>query len=615
ALACGSEDLLTFGVVEGLATDILRHPAGCDHPVGLALDDTGQRIFVNCDQSHTLLTIDTGGGSLVAHARLFGDPIKVVAGDPVDPELRFGETLFFRANADKGDLATTGDNWMSCGGCHLDGFGSSNARLFEAIAPADPGVDAQIGHVGLRDHFLSAEELTATDGGAPDPTAPAFDPHDVLVALLDQGGLAPDRTGAVRDGQIDPAAPTAEAAMMARALGRVVARDLPNGPAWLRSDAAPDVSWDGAFCGRCHAAEYAAWTQSAHAHAGEDPMVLFCVGVEQQQVGAPYSRFCAGCHDPVGARTGDVSFGAGRGVTCVGCHDVEREIRAGGNADLKATSHDWVADHKTQALASLDKLRQPEFCGGCHQQFVPGGGLVALSTLDEYHASPYAGKVRCVDCHMRADASGIGDHRFPGGNVYLGLRFGSGALVQAQRANLSQAVSLDAQPVPGGVLVTVHNTGAGHGFPTGVTDLREPWVELQPIDAGGRPIVDGQGNIVRVGGPATIDSELPAGAARLGIDVADQSGALLLRHELTQATRIPFDVRVPAGGAQSLFIATPAALPAGAVGLDAVLEYRNVRTTYFRAVAAAAAAAGVDAGDPDGAAPMIEVARTRVAAP
>src|SRR5258708_28082668 len=105
---------------------------------------------------------------------------------------------------------------MSCGGCHLDGFQSSNARLFEALVARDPQSDAQIGHVGLRDHFATAN-------------ASAFDPHDVLVALLDQGGLTADRTGANIDPSI-PDQPTVDQAQMARELARVIARDLPQGP-------------------------------------------------------------------------------------------------------------------------------------------------------------------------------------------------------------------------------------------------------------------------------------------------------------------------------------------------------------------------------------------------
>jgi YVTN family beta-propeller protein len=581
AIACGSEDLLTFGVVAGVATDLLRNLPG-DHPVGLALDDTGQRLFVVSDQSHTLLTLDTHNGSLVDHTTLFGAPIPLVENDPVDADERAGLTLFFRANASKGTVATTTRNWMSCGGCHLDGFESNNLRLFEALAVPDPQSDAEIGHVGLKDHFSTASKAT----GSPDagPGGAPFSPHDILVALLDQGA------------QVTLTDPSSDASRMAEQLARVIALDLPQGPTWLRSSggARDWDTWDTKYCGHCHQAEYAAWTKSVHAHAAEDPMVLYGVGVEQGLVGAQFSRLCAGCHDPVSARAGDVSFQTKRGVTCLGCHDVDRQIRAGGNGDLEASAHDWTTEHKAWALASLDKLRQPEFCGGCHQQFVPGTGLVAISTLDEYHASPYVGGARCVDCHAPKDASGVADHHFPGGNVFLGQVFGDDALVQAQKQNLTQAVSLEAQRVAGGVLVTVHNHGAGHSFPTGVTDIREPWVELQTKDM--------SGNVIHVGGPSTDRASLPPGAARLGIDIANADGGVLYNHEVSEATRIPFDLRVPAGEAQALLIPLPLNWAPNSP-LDAVLYYRNVRTTYYRAATP---------GDAAGSAPSVEVARVVV---
>ena len=607
ALACGSEDLLTFGAIQGRATRLLRNLGGdpCDHPAGLALDDTGQRIFVVCDQSHTLLTLDTGNGSLLSATTPYGAPIPLIQQDPVAAPLRAGQTLFFRANSTKGTQATTGNNWMSCGGCHLDGFGSNNLRLFEAIVPHDPQTDAQIGHVRLKDHFATAPDAN-------------FDPHDVLVALLDQGGLAPDRTGASRDGQVDPNQPSSDpayvqAAQMATALASVIARDLPKAPTWLRSAEGPQSASYGASdttsCGGCHPTEYAAWQESVHAHAAEDPMFLHGVDVERGlfagPVGEEFTRLCAGCHDPANARAGDLSLQAGRagasdplhhhGVTCLGCHDVDRPIRAGGNGDLEASAHDWTTDHKAWGLASLDKLRQPEFCGGCHQQFVPGTGLITIGTLGEYRAGPYAGTARCIDCHMPKNAHGAADHHFPGGNVYLSTHFHDDALHQEQTQELSKVLSLEAQRIAGGVLVTVRNRGIGHGFPTGVTDLREAWVELQPIATdGGLPV------LAPIGGPGA-DGLLAPGAARLGTDIATPDGTILYGHEVSEATCIPFDVRVPAGEAQALFVALPSGMPAGVAALDAVLYFRNVRTTFYRAAS----------GDANGAAPAVEVARVR----
>src|SRR5208337_608408 len=116
------------------------------------------------------------------------------------------------------------------------------------------------------------------------PTGPGFNPHDILVALEDQGGLDGDRTGAHPSDVVDPSSPPQAARDMASLLARVVARDLPIGPAWLL-DLSPklDAQYDAQWCGQSqsHQAEYQAWSKSVHSGSASDPMMLYCAGVEQ----------------------------------------------------------------------------------------------------------------------------------------------------------------------------------------------------------------------------------------------------------------------------------------------------------------------------------------------
>jgi DNA-binding beta-propeller fold protein YncE len=613
-VACGSEDLLTFDLTAGIAVDLLQNLPG-DHPTGIALDAAGQRAFIVADQSHSLLTLDTAGGSLVGHVQVIAGPLSLVAKDPIPPQLRAGEKLFFGANAAKNPLPTTGNNWMSCGGCHLDGFVSTNQFVFEALHAVDPTADAQIAHEGLKDMFSTS----------PTPTDPSFNPHDILSAMIDQGGLVPDRTGADRTGQIDPSNPSAAAVTMAQQIAQVIARDLPVGPSWLVADGTdPVTQYDEQWCGNCHAPEYAAWQLSAHAHAAKDTMVLFGMGAEQKLRGTQYSRQCAGCHDPVSLRLGDSSLSSGRGITCLGCHDVTRLIRAGGNSDLEATTHDWTQEHLQRASASLTALKAPDFCAGCHQQFVPGTGLQAINTLGEWQSSPYAipaatadagtdagtgaasaslvhpssagtpGTTTCVDCHMADNGSGTHDHSAPGGNVYIAQTFNEPDFATTVGKKLSSAIQLQASAAADGVHVLVMNVGAGHAFPTGVTDIREPYVEVQALDAM-------QNVLATYGGPDSTGL-IPPASPRMGMDIAAADGTLLYQHELTQATRIPFERLLPAQTSMVLVVPVPLALPPTAVELDAVLLYRNIRTQYYRAAT----------GDSTGHAPDVEVARVAV---
>jgi DNA-binding beta-propeller fold protein YncE len=579
-LACGSEDLLTFDVARGIVTSALRQIPG-DHPSGIALDATGARALVYASESHELSIIDTRAGSLVDAPRVFGSAIKTVQKDPVDPTLRLGKTLFFRASSRKGDLAITGNNWMSCAACHLDGFRQSNSVFFEALSP-DAATNAGRGHTGLRDLFATVPAYAAPTG---------FDPHDVLSAIAEQGGLAPDRLGQDRTGSVDPSAPTDAARSMAKALAAVIAQDLPLGPSWLLQGTSKyDPAYDGAWCGNCHKPEYAAWQKSVHSHAGDDRMVGFCSRNESAEVGtASFGRLCEGCHSPTEVGTGAVAGNRGRGVTCRSCHDATALTHAGGNADIVLGAKiDWQQDHKTAGKASLALLREPAFCAGCHQQFVPGTGLIGIDTYGEFLRSPYAGKTACVDCHM-GRTNGVADHAALGGNVYLATT--DPAALDVLRRRLSGSVTLVAtRAADGSVTVKARNATVGHSFPTGVVDLKETWMEVQAVDA--------QKNVVaRYGSPLT--APLAPVPGRLGMDINNEDGVALQYHELVKARSIRFERRIPAQGTLEVLLPAPAALPAGATELDAVLYYRNIKGFY------AATAGGSEP-------PLFEMARTKV---
>ncbi len=578
-LACGSEDLLTFDVGRGIVTKALRKIPG-DHPSGLVLDATGARVFVYASESHDLSVIDTRGGSLLDAPRVFGAAIKTVAKDPVDPTLRLGRTLFFRASSRKGDLAITGNNWMSCNACHLDGFRQTNSVFFEALTP-DETVDAARGHTGLTDFFASAAEYAKPRG---------FDPHDILVAASEQGGLAPDRLGKDRTGAVDPAKPTDAAKAMATALASVVARDLPLGPTWLSGDATKyDPAYDGAWCGGCHKPEYAAWQNSVHSHAGTDKMVAYCSRLEVGAVGPTFGRLCEGCHSPKQAGTGVVANNVGQGVTCRGCHDTTALTHAGGNADIVSGSIiDWTQDHKAEGIASLALLRRPEFCGGCHQQFVPGVGVTGIDTYAEYQRSPYVGKATCVDCHMHK-TDGIADHAALGGNVYLATTDAKARATLDARL-LGTVTLAPTRAADGSIQVVAKNVSAGHSFPTGVADVKETWVEVQAVDA--------QKNVIaRYGSP--LSPGLAPVPGRLGLDFNDEDGVALQFHELSRARAIRFDRRIPAQSSLTLVLTAPTALPAGATELDVVLYYRNIKKAY------ATAAGGAEP-------PLVEMTRVKL---
>ena len=586
-LACNSDDLIVFDTDSGAAKEILKVPG--DHASAIAIDAAGADAFVYSDQSKTLSVVDLAGGSPIAHPSIVGDPIALLDADPVAPQMRRALTLFHRADHaktfaddDGTPLALSGQSWMACASCHLDGLTTTNEFLFEASPRPQPGAakDALIGHRGLRDFFASS----AT------PDDPSFDPHDIVVALEDMGGLAPDTTGKDRTNAADPAHPTNAVTEVSRDLARIVQRDMPHAPSWvlqapLDASVSPQYSTqaDAAWCGTCHKTQFDAWRRSAHSHAGEDPFVQFAADEEGKRGGDASIRLCFGCHDPNGLRLGAPSVKSGQGVTCTSCHDVRSLIQAGGNADLRSAPRDWNQDHKEAASAQLPLLRTAQFCAGCHQSFVPGGGLLFIATLDEWNASPYAphdgnAGTPCQACHLPKQDDGTHDHSFVGGNVALAALFPSPGWTEALETNLKSAAGLTATKDASGVVtVDVRASGVGHLLPTGVADLRELWIEIAGFDASGA-------EVARVGAPASDTGLIDDSGPRLGLDLADASGAILRLHELGEAVAIPFDRRAAPKSSTKLTIdASSVLMAAGVAKVQAELHYRNVRPPFYRA--------------------------------
>ena len=585
-LACQSDDLLVFDVDTGAAKEILKIPG--DHATAITLDEAGSRAFVLSDQSKTLTVVDLAGGSPIGHPAIVGDPIPLLDSDPLASPMRSALTLFHRADHGKTfadddgtNLALSGQSWMACASCHLDGLTTTNAFLFEASPRKQPGAakDALIGHRNLRDFFASASK----------PDDGAFDPHDVIAAMLEMGGLAPDTTGKERAGEADPARPSKAVTEAARSLARVVARDMPLAPSWLLQSKA-DVGVDpkhstelqAAYCGDCHREQFEAWQRSAHAHAAEDPFVAFSADIERKRGGEQSIRLCEGCHDPNGVRLGTASLTKGQGVTCTSCHDVHGVIEAGGNADLRSKPRDWSVDHKAAATAQLTLLRSAQFCAGCHQSFVPANGLVFIDTLNEWKLSPFgphdgkAGKA-CTTCHMPKLESGAHDHSVVGGNIALAARFPTPGWREKIEENLRTAAALDLVRAGDRVDVTVKAIGVGHLLPTGVADLRELWIELVAMDATGA-------ELARLGAPSPVTGLIEEGGARLGLDLAGPDGGLLRLHELGLATAIPFDRRPSANQPVTLSMDARSLLTTpGVAKLAAELHYRNVRPPFYRA--------------------------------
>ena len=189
--------------------------------------------------------------------------------------------------------------------------------------------------------------------------------------------------------------------------------------------------------------------------------------------------------------------------------------------------------------------------------------------------------------------NGVASHAVVGGNLALAQRYPVPGWEDAIVANLAGAAKVTAAWRATTVEVNVENVGAGHLLPTGVADIREMWIELRVLDRAGQ-------TLSTVGGPDS-SGLLADDGPRFGMDIAGEDGTLLKLHELSLAKSIPFDRRVPPGGAVQLTI-DPGPMPPGAASVEAHLYYRNLRPPFYRAALA----------DPNATPPTIELAKAPV---
>jgi hypothetical protein len=179
----------------------------------------------------TLLTLDTPLGSLVQQPEtLYGDP-PCSSPDPVDPQLRAGRTLFARTVE-----TAPCDHRATDVVRRLPPDDRVEQQAFRGLLPPHRRTRKRP-RPGLVDHFSTA----------PTPTDPTFNPHDVLVALIDRGSRV-DPTGASRADQRsrppDARGSADGAANRARHRGKTH-----RGPTWLLEKGAPNLAWDAQFCG------------------------------------------------------------------------------------------------------------------------------------------------------------------------------------------------------------------------------------------------------------------------------------------------------------------------------------------------------------------------------
>ncbi len=282
---------------------------------------------------------------------------------------------------------------------------------------------------------------------------------------------------------------------------------------------------DPATCKTCHADHYREWSGSMHAYAGDDPVFLAMNARGQRETKGALGDFCVRCHAPVALREGATRDGLNlrdvdpklKGVTCFFCHSIDRvegthnaQLALADDLALRGNFADPVAGTphgaRYSTLHDRDKLESASACGTCHD-IVNGHGAELERTFREWKDSVFSkapGGATCGQCHMPQTPSpepiaqtvpGVRArrrhlHDFPGVDVALGPF----PEIDAQKKAITSFLATSLQSAlcvstAGGtrVRVMLDNVAGGHGFPSGATQDRRVWVDLEAF-AGGQSI-------------------------------------------------------------------------------------------------------------------------------
>jgi mono/diheme cytochrome c family protein len=384
---------------------------------------------------------------------------------------------------------------------------------------------------------------------------------------------------------------------------------------------------DSSVCEGCHSEIYSQWSGSMHSKAYVDPLwraatrLFFKEATTSEEI--LEMKACVKCHTPLGFRSYSITSPdddfdklaevPAQGIFCNWCHNISAikhigdagyEVTPGGGEEDPSTMFgprkDAHSDYHPTRYSELHT--RSEFCGLCHNVSHAANRLPIEATYDEWRNSPYntgdpATTVHCQDCHMRqrpgvpatgkterpdnpgkAADSGperehIWTHYFVGGNALVTKLLGGAVNAKLAVDRLQNAADLEiikAGPYKrntlSGIMVKVLNTGAGHYLPTGLTEVRQMWLDVEVRDARDRVILRS--------GALDENGNIESGAVLYQTILGNKRGEPVLN--VAMADRILFDHRIPPKGysleTYSFIIPEDAVFP---LQVDATLKYRS----------------------------------------
>ena len=366
-------------------------------------------------------------------------------------------------------------------------------------------------------------------------------------------------------------------------------------------------------CGSCHVSIHQNWQQSIHASSATDRLYLKVKDLFVFEKGEPAVRLCAGCHAPVALMTGEVglynkeSASSKAGVSCGFCHSVET-VHDGNGAYVSQPSRVrsyWGGDYlkdpslgltvgdsvskflvNTKPQAHAEDMRPPallsgQVCQSCHEFQI--NGVKVQSTWSEWQASSYPSQGKtCTSCHFRVgiDDTALEPAEIVSGRMrphVLGHHLPGGSTLTSPRAAknveyLRDAIGLKVQLETNKVLVKVSNLKAGHSVPTGVSDLRQLWLEVKAFSSADQVLFSS--------GTTDLAGEIKKDSVIFHQVLADQRGFELKRHDIWSAAKILEDTRIPANGSRN----TVFTVPSGTTRVTVRLLWRDVPASFAQIV-------------------------------
>jgi hypothetical protein len=368
-----------------------------------------------------------------------------------------------------------------------------------------------------------------------------------------------------------------------------------------------------------------------HSLAAEDKIFRTFYEMVVREAGEAAVELCMKCHSPVGVFRKQVPPATGekldeialKGVFCDFCHTVTPT--GIGNAAFETTfsitKKGPFDNAKSPAhLTKTEKIfNRSEFCGMCHNVTHPLNGRHIERTYMEWKESPYntgdpETSTHCQDCHMRQypgnpgtgatdkkDNPGkaavmgperphIWTHYFVGANALYATVPNSNRRRKMAEERLRKAarleIFLDESPLDtkniGKFRVRVHNIGAGHKLPTGLSEVREMWLEVRVTDDGGRILLE-SGQIDKSGGvdPGAAMFKTFLGIGRTDVKLSCCFFAIGEANKILSAERITRDRRITPKGYEEERYAFPVTADVKfPLTIDVRLNYRSMSQAF-----------------------------------